>query len=528
MGSKTISVCSSFLIFVFVASIFAFSANQNNGFLAYAFLGEIGDDVLDNETFAGDSPKPNIIHVSGDIYAIAYRIDSDCVIQTVSIDSEGMIVDGIDTKPFHDTSDCSDPDITHVSGDIFVIVYHLSGGDGELETVSIDSEGMIEVGIDTEIIEEDSFEDPDIIHVSGDIFAIAYESGSPCEIETVSIDSDGMIEVGIATEILVGGMDDCSHVDIKHVSGDIFVIGYKESGDVETETVSISSDGTTIVVNIDVETIGGGDNPNIIHVSGDIFAIVHRGDSGELQTVSIDSGGMMEVGIAAETFTDGSNAPDIIHVSGDIFAIAYRDSGGAIQTVSISSDGTTIDLNIDTETYAPGSPGNRPDILHVSGDVFAIAHNSRGGDSGHVTTISIEGGADSKGDTGDGDGDEPTSTGGGGSDAGEYLSKPTFGLNHKTQVVQVEGGFTANGKVFDVTDNWWTDFEKQAILVGQTNTFSAKAHADHVINIVEFMFGIPEVGFAHLAEASIEVTIDSDQNVTNVQVNQNGNLIDSD
>jgi len=116
--------------------------------------------------------------------------------------------------------------------------------------------------------------------------------------------------------------------------------------------------------------------------------------------------------------------------------------------------------------------------------------------------------------------------GGGGSDASEYLSKPTFGLDHKTGVVQVEGGFTANGKIFDVTDNWHTDFERQAILVGQTNTFSAKAHADHVINIVEFMFGIPEVGFAHMAEASIEVTIDRDQNVTNVQVNQNGNLID--
>jgi len=118
--------------------------------------------------------------------------------------------------------------------------------------------------------------------------------------------------------------------------------------------------------------------------------------------------------------------------------------------------------------------------------------------------------------------------GGGGDDASEYLSKPTFGLDHKTDVVQVQGGFTANGKVFDVTDNWWTDFEKQAILVGQTNTFSAKAHAQHVLNIVEFMFGIPEVGFAHMAEATIEVTIDRDQNVINVRVIQNGNLIDPD
>jgi len=524
MDNKTISVCSSFLIFVFVASIFAFSANQNNGFLAYADPGDISDDVLATETFADDAPKPNIIHVSGDIFAIAYRDGSDCVIQTVSIDSEGTIELDIDTETFHDSGDCSDPDITHVSGDIFVIVYHVEDK-GELETVSIDSEGTIELDIDTETIQVDGFEDPDIIHVSGDIFAVAYESNDPCVIQTVSIDGEGMIVDGIDTETLEGGIDDCSHVDIKHVSGDIFAIAYKESGTVETETVSISSDGTTIVVDIDVETIetDQADWPNIIHVSGDIFAIAYQsGGDGEIETISIDSDGMIEVDIDTETYDpDNGREPDIIHVSGDIFAIAYRGTSndGIIETVSIDSEGM-IELDIDTETYAPDE-GKRPDILHVSGDVFAIAHRS----SGHVTTISIEDGANSKGDIGDGDNDGPISTGGG-SDASEYLSKPTFGLDHKTGVVQVEGGFTANGKVFDVTDNWWTDFEKQAILVGQINTFSAKAHADHVINIVEFMFGIPEVGFAHMAEASIEVTIDRDQNVTNVQVNQNDNLID--
>jgi len=110
----------------------------------------------------------------------------------------------------------------------------------------------------------------------------------------------------------------------------------------------------------------------------------------------------------------------------------------------------------------------------------------------------------------------------------KYRTKPTFGLDHQTQFVKVEGGFTANGKIFDITDNWHTDFERQAIVVGQTNTFSAKAHAPYVLNVVEFMFGIPEVGFAHMAEASIEVTIDRDLNITNIRVIQEDNLINPD
>ena len=116
----------------------------------------------------------------------------------------------------------------------------------------------------------------------------------------------------------------------------------------------------------------------------------------------------------------------------------------------------------------------------------------------------------------------------GGGSARDYRTKPTFGLDHQTDFVLVEGGFTANGKVFDITDNFHTDFERQAILVGQTNTFSAKAYAEHVLNSVEFMFGVPKVGLAHMAEASIEVTIDRDLNITNIRVVQNDNLIDPD
>jgi len=187
---------------------------------------------------------------------------------------------------------------------------------------------------------------------------------------------------------------------------------------------------------------------------------------------------------------------------------------GTVTTFEIDSDGMITKIDLLEFTTPSGTPHD-PEIACATSDIVAIAYEASG-DEGVIITVGIDGIVCA------------FRTSGGGSDASEYLSKPTFGLDHKTGIVQVEGGFIANGKIFDVTDNWHTDFEKQAVLVGQTNTFSAKAHADHVINIIEFMFGIPEVGLAHMAEATIEVTIDRDQNVVSVRVIQNGNLIDPD
>ena len=89
----------------------------------------------------------------------------------------------------------------------------------------------------------------------------------------------------------------------------------------------------------------------------------------------------------------------------------------------------------------------------------------------------------------------------------------------------VEGGFTVNGKSFDITDNWNADFEKQTIQVGKTNTFSAKVYSLVSLRWIQFMFGIPQIGDAHLAETVIQVWLDGNREVKHVTVNQKNNLI---
>jgi len=203
MGGNTITVCTSFLIVIFVMSIFAFSANQNNGFLAYAATGDITDPVLASLEFEPvDDDDDDIDYfmtlVSRDIFAIVYDGDSEhsgphCegCLKTVRIGSDGTIT-VIDTFDFDDEVD--DPHIIRVSDGVVAIVYEDDDSDdGILKTVGINSDGTISGVIATLVFEDDDSQEPYITQVSGDIFAIVYNGpGDDGFLKTVDINSDGV------------------------------------------------------------------------------------------------------------------------------------------------------------------------------------------------------------------------------------------------------------------------------------------------------------------------------------------------
>jgi hypothetical protein len=79
-----------------------------------------------------------------------------------------------------------------------------------------------------------------------------------------------------------------------------------------------------------------------------------------------------------------------------------------------------------------------------------------------------------------------------------------------------------------LTDNHHTDFAEEEVEIGTMNTFSATVYADKKLKIQEFLFGIPNVGEAHLAELGIEVWYDNDGNIEDVKVIQKSDVIDAD
>ncbi|MGY5146512.1 MAG: YncE family protein [Candidatus Nitrosopumilus sp. bin_7KS] len=116
-------------------------------------------------------------------------------------------------------------------------------------------------------------------------------------------------------------------------------------------------------------------------------------------------------------------------------------------------------------------------------------------------------------------------SGGGNSDQ-RHKTKPTFGLDHNTNRLLIEGGFSFNGKSHDITDNFWTPFEEQEVKVGTMNTFASKVYADKQLRVQEFLFGIPNVGDAHKAELGVEIHYGYDGSIENVKVIQKTGIVD--
>jgi prepilin-type N-terminal cleavage/methylation domain-containing protein len=360
--------------------------------------GEISDIIDTYEFETGTCIAPNIIYVSGSVYAIAYRgPGNDGFVKTIEIASDGDITDSvIDTLEF-DTVYCINPNIINTSGDIYAIAYRSTGDDGFLKTVEINSSGQITDSIiDTLEFDANYCVTANIINISDDIHAIAYRGpGNDGFLKTVEIDSNGQITDSVV-DTLEFDTSTGLEPNILHISGDVYVIAYRGPGsDGFTKTVEIPSSGQitdTVIDTMEYDT-SYSVNPSIINSSGDIYAIAYRGvgNDGFLTTIEIDSNGEITNSVidTLEFETSYCITANIVSVAGEIYAITYRgvDNDGFVITVELDSSGEITDTVVDTLEFDT-SNGLEPSIINVSGDVYAIAYRGPGND-GFLKTIQI-------------------------------------------------------------------------------------------------------------------------------------------
>ena len=296
-----------------------------------------------------------------------------------------------------DTSDGNTPDIIHISGDVYGIVYEGNGNNGLLITVEVSAAGYItETIIDSLEFDSGNGITPDIIHISGNVYAIAYEGISDDGfLKTVEIANDGII-----TDI-VGDTLEFDNTKVKtphiiHVSGDVFAITYQgKNDDGFLKTIDIGIDGIiTELVNDPFEFDSSqGKTPNIIHISNDIFAIVYSGsgDDGYLKTVEIATNGSINDSVIDTFEFDSSQGktPQIIHISGNVYGIAYSGTGndGFLKTVEIENDGIITNSVIDTLEF-DAAQCSKPNIIHISNDIYTIVYSGVG-DVGYLKKIEI-------------------------------------------------------------------------------------------------------------------------------------------
>ncbi len=347
-------------------------------------VGEIASSTIDDYEFdVTRGYDPDLVHVSGDVYAVAYcGADNHGWLATTIISADGSITSAkVDSLEFDDRRGV-DPCMVHVSGDVYAVAYSGMGADGWLKTVRISQGGTIDnAAMDSFEFGPDRCFTPDMIHVSGDTYAIAYTSrGNRGWLATVSIASDGSI--GAAT------LDDFEFDTgrgvaprITAVEGDVYAIAYSgPGGGGRLATVTIASDGAiggSVMDDLEFETSTCSD-PDIMRVSGDVYAVAYSGPDtdGWVVTVRIGSNGAIGPGTLDSAEFDPVNAlaPAIFHVARDVYGIAYGgpDDDGWLITVHIA-DGGTITGAEDILEY-DASRGLEACVVRVAGDVYAIAY----------------------------------------------------------------------------------------------------------------------------------------------------------
>ena len=247
----------------------------------------------------------------------------------------------------------------------------------------------------------------------------------------------------------------------------------------------------------------------------------HLGIALDLIETGPDTG--IFTGLFSFSTIESDEANAVLHASqGDRFTVEDLETGLLTNgLISGRSDrfALLVEVNGTVEVTATPSSGAIPIT-----DTITINQGGTGGSgSGGLVRPGLvvdspsnsEGGLDSNGSGNGGD--------------NQWDTRPTFGISHEDRQNQVvENGFSFNSEYFTLTDNHHTDFAEQSVDIGTVNSFSATVYADKKLKIQEFLFGIPSVGEAHLAELGVEVWYDNNGEIEDVKVVQNSDVIDVD
>jgi hypothetical protein len=362
------------------------------------FQGFVKDTFSDINWYSNISGGADMIYILSKSFAIVvYSADNDSgIIDTIKIKSNGDIGEKIDTLIF-DTKKCEEPNLFQVTNNIFAIAYSGQGTKGTLITVNIDSKGKIDDIIkDTLIFDNNKALNIDVTNVFGNIFAIAYQGqGFMGTLKTVEIFESGEINDNVKDSLVFETLQ-ATETSIVWVSDNITAIAYRKSNkEGFVKTIEILPDGNITDPVIDTLEFDSDKaiDPDIIHLTGTIYAIAYEGDNndGYLKTINIFTNGQITNSII-DTFifdNDQGKEPNIIQLSERYYSILYRGSGdiGQLITVRISSDGNITGNIIDSLNLQ--NTCNDPSITHVLEDTYVIGYRGSS-DEGYLMTVQIE------------------------------------------------------------------------------------------------------------------------------------------
>lgn len=338
---------------------------------------------------------PQIIRVSPTTYAIAYQGPyNDGWLRTVQILADGTITGEIDSWEF-DIYYGRMPSIVHVHGNVYAIAYSGVGGNGTVRTVTISATGVIGPLISSYIFEPGGQANhPQIRHISGTTYSIWYQGpgndGWTC---TLRIHNDGMI--GPLLDSAEWDAVYAAYATPRHISGNVWACAYRgpatpSNARLITHTITAAGHIGPIIATRDFDDAYG-IRPDLFHVSGTVYGIAYRGPDGDgwLKTINISGAGAIGPIIHAwELDPVHGDYISVTPVGHNIWAVSYQgpDYDGWLKTIEIHPTGT-ITGQIDQLEFDP-TYGAYTHIIHVLDNTYALVYTGPGTD-GWLRTVAI-------------------------------------------------------------------------------------------------------------------------------------------
>jgi hypothetical protein len=296
--------------------------------------------------------------------------------------------------------------LVHLGSTFYMYVFQGDDNDGYLQTFNISS------SIYKSVVDEWEFEDFDIDvasleHVSGDIYALAYDNSTSTEVFTFRAWDNGTIRPVKIDSITITNESEHPIEFFSIGSNDNFGIAYDSTnGNYLLDIVKIFSNGTmTLKDSVVLDNGTHAFSPYIFALPVDTDTVLTYYAEDDLfidfKTYNISVNGKISLSDTRTTATRGTRG-HITELGSNSFALLYSGSGndGFISTFNVSDQGT-ISSFIDTYEFLPSNTLYYPMITHIAGRAYAITVRDKDGD-GRIYSINITDGgtiAPSIGDT---------------------------------------------------------------------------------------------------------------------------------
>lgn len=327
----------------------AYAGGLSDGFLRTVSISDDGATLalINFLEFDDDNGKhPSIIHIAGTVYAIAYQgPGANGTLKTFNISDDGTSITLIQTFVFDAGASIIEPVIVHISGTTYAIFYGGPGNDGWIKTVTIQDDGTITGEIAFLEYETVYGLYPSPIHIAGDVWAVAYTGDAingPGRIRTFTITGAGAIS---AIDFYDYDANQTDPPDIFHISGNVYGIAYGGPGlDGWLKTTVINNDGTlgkTILSFLEFDPASCY-NPWVIPIGSNVWCIAYTGpdSDGWLRTIKIENDGTITGEEDNHEYDDADGRyQSMVHIAGSVYTIAYFGPGsdGWLKTVEIET-----------------------------------------------------------------------------------------------------------------------------------------------------------------------------------------------